>query len=59
MAAMSRTLPGTVRREQKPIAQERMRGARSRLRDVRKGPDGLLYVLTETEGAMLRIEPVP
>jgi len=29
-----------------------------RLRDVREGPDGLLYVLTdETAGAMLRIEP--
>lgn len=30
-----------------------------RIRDVRPGPDGLLYVLTdETFGAMLRIEPV-
>jgi glucose/arabinose dehydrogenase len=29
-----------------------------RLRDVRQGPDGFLYVLTdETAGAMLRIEP--
>jgi glucose/arabinose dehydrogenase len=29
-----------------------------RLRDVRVGPDGLVYVLTdETGGAMLRIEP--
>jgi glucose/arabinose dehydrogenase len=32
---------------------------RQRIRDVRQGPDGLLYVLTdETDGAILRIEPV-
>lgn len=32
---------------------------RQRIRDVRQGPDGLLYVLTdEQEGAVLRIEPV-
>lgn len=32
---------------------------RQRIRDVRQGPDGLLYVLTdEDEGALLRIEPV-
>jgi aldose sugar dehydrogenase len=31
---------------------------KQRLRDVRQGPDGLLYVLTaEEEGALLRIEP--
>jgi aldose sugar dehydrogenase len=31
---------------------------RQRIRDVRQGPDGLLYVLTdEKEGAILRIEP--
>jgi glucose/arabinose dehydrogenase len=31
---------------------------RQRIRDVRQGPDGLLYVLTdEKEGALLRIEP--
>jgi glucose/arabinose dehydrogenase len=30
-----------------------------RLREVRQGPDGLLYVLTdETAGALLRIEPL-
>ncbi len=29
-----------------------------RIRDVRQGPDGLLYVLTaESDGALLRIEP--
>jgi len=30
-----------------------------RIRDVRQGPDGLLYVLTEEDdGALLRIEPM-
>ena len=33
---------------------------RQRIRDVRQGPDGLLYLLTdEKEGALLRIEPAP
>jgi len=34
---------------------------RQRIRDVRQGPDGLLYVLTDhnTDGAVLRIEPAP
>lgn len=32
---------------------------RQRIRDVRQGPDGLLYLLTdEKNGAVLRIEPV-
>ena len=31
---------------------------RLRIREVRQGPDGLLYVLTdEDDGALLRIEP--
>ena len=31
---------------------------RQRIRDVRQGPDGLLYVLSEEdEAALLRIEP--
>ena len=31
---------------------------RQRIRDVRQGPDGLLYLLTdEKDGAVLRIEP--
>ena len=31
---------------------------KQRIRDVRQGPDGLLYVLTaEENGALLRIEP--
>ena len=33
---------------------------RQRVRDIRQGPDGLLYVLTdEKPGALLRIEPAP
>lgn len=33
---------------------------KQRIRDVRQGPDGLLYVLTEADnGALLRIEPKP
>jgi glucose/arabinose dehydrogenase len=32
---------------------------RQRIRDIRQGPDGMIYVLTdEAEGALLRIEPV-
>ena len=35
-----------------------LRELNQRIRDVREGPDGLLYVLTaEVEGALLRIEP--
>ena len=42
-----------------PITREPMlTGLRQRIRDVRPGPDGLLYVLTdENPGAVLRIEP--
>jgi len=41
-----------IRRE--PLLRE----LKQRIRDVREGPDGLLYVLTaEVEGALLRIEP--
>jgi aldose sugar dehydrogenase len=32
----------------------------NRVRDVRQGPDGLLYVLTaENDGALIRMEPEP
>jgi glucose/arabinose dehydrogenase len=35
-----------------------LRELKQRIRDVREGPDGLLYVLTaEVEGAVLRLEP--
>jgi aldose sugar dehydrogenase len=36
--------------------EERIKGT-GRTRDVRMGPDGFLYVLSETEGAVLRLEP--
>jgi glucose/arabinose dehydrogenase len=37
-----------------------LRELRQRIRDVRQGPDGLLYVVTgENLGALLRIEPDP
>jgi aldose sugar dehydrogenase len=33
---------------------------RQRIREVRPGPDGLLYLLTdEDDGALLRVEPAP
>jgi len=36
-----------------------LRELHQRIRDVRQGPDGLLYVLTEEdEAALLKIEPV-
>jgi len=43
------------------IGQEPLLGElHQRIRDVRQGPDGLLYVLTDEEpGALLKIEPVP
>ncbi|MDH3206196.1 MAG: PQQ-dependent sugar dehydrogenase [Gemmatimonadota bacterium] len=31
---------------------------RQHIRDIRQRPDGLIYVLTDDEGALLRIEPV-
>jgi len=37
-----------------------LREFRQRIREVRQGPDGLLYLLTdEDDGALLRIEPAP
>ncbi len=42
------------------VARESLlRELRQRIRDVRQGPDGLLYLLTEDpNGALLRLEPV-
>jgi glucose/arabinose dehydrogenase len=42
------------------IHEERLlEGLKARIRDVRQGPDGLLYLLTDsTDGRILRIEPV-
>lgn len=37
-----------------------LRELQNRIRDVRQGPDGLLYILTaENDGALMRMEPAP
>ena len=45
---------------EKVVREERLlRGLVGRIRDVRMGPDGLVYLLTDdAEGALLRLEPV-
>ena len=61
MATMTRSvLRAPLDASGKPIAQERMLGdLKQRFRDIRVGPDGLIYLLTdEAKGAVLRIEPV-
>jgi glucose/arabinose dehydrogenase len=41
------------------IRETMLTDLKQRIRDVRQGPDGLLYLLTdETHGALLRLEPV-
>jgi glucose/arabinose dehydrogenase len=60
MAAMSRSLLRVTFDEKgSPISQERMlTELNQRFRDVREGPDGFIYLLTdETAGAMLKVEP--
>ena len=44
----------------KIIAQEELlKGRKDRVRDVRQGPDGFLYILTdESNGELLRLEPL-
>ena len=44
---------------EKVIKEERMlKGTFGRIRDVRAGPDGLLYLLTdESDGKLIRLEP--
>jgi aldose sugar dehydrogenase len=40
------------------VRQESMLQGRGRIRDVRVGPDGLVYLLTDaSNGALLRLEP--
>jgi glucose/arabinose dehydrogenase len=60
MATMTRTLL-RVRfdKQGQPVHQEKMLDdLKQRFRDVRIGPDGNVYLLTdETDGALLRIEP--
>jgi glucose/arabinose dehydrogenase len=62
MAAMSRSvLRASFDAQGKPASQERMfTELKQRFRDVRQGPDGFIYLLTdETAGAVLRLEPAP
>jgi glucose/arabinose dehydrogenase len=41
------------------VRESLLTGLRQRIRDVRQGPDELLYLLTdENNGAVLRIDPV-
>ncbi len=50
---LSQPFKGTVVQEHKLLAD-----ARERIRDVRQGPDGLLYVLTDSgKGRLLRLQP--
>jgi aldose sugar dehydrogenase len=43
---------------EKVIREERLlEGAVGRIRDVRAGPDGCLYLLDESSGSLLRLEP--
>jgi glucose/arabinose dehydrogenase len=44
---------------EKVVSEERMlKGVLGRIRDVRQGPDGYLYLLTdERNGVLVRLEP--
>jgi glucose/arabinose dehydrogenase len=60
MATMTRSLlRATFDAQGKPASQERLlTGLMVRFLDVRSGPDGAIYLLTdETVGAALRVEP--
>jgi glucose/arabinose dehydrogenase len=59
-ALRDRSLVRLVVDGEKVLKEERLlRGEVGRIRDVRAGPDGLLYLLTdESDGALLRLEPV-
>ncbi|WP_430765530.1 PQQ-dependent sugar dehydrogenase [Roseateles paludis] len=43
--------------QQRVVAQERLFAGIGRLRDVREGPDGLLYLLVEANGSLVRVNP--
>uniref|UniRef100_UPI0025F4E840 PQQ-dependent sugar dehydrogenase n=1 Tax=uncultured Pseudacidovorax sp. TaxID=679313 RepID=UPI0025F4E840 len=46
-------------RDGKVVAEQKLlASARERIRDVRQGPDGLIYVLTdEDDGKLIRLQP--
>ena len=47
------------KKQKQKIVHEVLTELKQRIRDVRQGPDGLIYCRTdEKDGAMLRIEPV-
>ena len=57
---MFRCFAGLIDKMEELRRESLLTGLRQRIRDVRQGPDGLLYLLTEEEdGALLRIEPAP
>ncbi|MFG6485451.1 PQQ-dependent sugar dehydrogenase [Roseateles sp. BYS78W] len=41
----------------RPVEQEKLFEGAGRMRDVREGPDGLLYLLLETSGRLVRVKP--
>jgi glucose/arabinose dehydrogenase len=41
----------------KVVAEERLFNGLDRIRDVKQGPDGLLYLVAENAGAILRVKP--
>ena len=58
-ALRGQTLVRLTLEGEKVLGEERLLQGRSRLRDVRMGPDGFVYLLTdEAQGALLRLEPV-
>jgi glucose/arabinose dehydrogenase len=59
-ALRDQTLVRLELQDEKVVREERLlKGQVGRIRDVRLGPDGLIYLLTDaTDGALLRLEPV-
>ena len=58
-ALSGQTLVRLTLEGEKVLGEERLLQGRSRLRDVRMGPDGFVYLLTdEAKGALLRLEPL-
>jgi glucose/arabinose dehydrogenase len=43
--------------ENRPVEQERLFPEAGRMRDVREGPDGLLYLVLESAGRVVRVKP--
>ncbi len=43
--------------DNRPMEQEKLFADAGRMRDVREGPDGLLYLLLEAHGSLVRVKP--